>query len=447
MGHAINVAELIDKRPINSAQALVFVFSALTALLDGADSQVIGVAAPLMATEFQMTMAHFTPAFSAGLLGATIGSMTVGPIADLLGRKRMLVATTAIMGLCTIFTAFSGSFFTLLIWRFLAGIGLGGAIPCFMTLSAEYAPKAYRATLAGVLYAGYPLGNSIGGFLSSYLIHRYHWTSLFFVVGVPTLILSAAIMLFAPESLLYLVKTRKVEQARRTIGKVYPDLSVGATQFVFENAGESPRANRVPVMEFFRQGRALGTVLLWAILFLAFATTTIIVLMTPALLRQAGVDLSTTAMLIGIYSIGAVIGMALGGHLVTKLGPVAALTPAFFAGAALLGGLGSVTSSVPLLGLCMLLLGFTAPLSASGALALATIYYPTEMRSAGIGWGMGFGRLGQVSSPLLTGLFLGFGWQTQAILSALALIPLLGGFAVIFRTLLLGKSGTAQIVN
>ena len=101
----INVTELIDNRPISSLQWLVFVLCGLVALLDGADSQSIGVAGPLMAAQFGMTMGSFSPAFSAGLFGATIGALTFGPLGDRFGRKRMLMIAVGFFSVFTLLTA------------------------------------------------------------------------------------------------------------------------------------------------------------------------------------------------------------------------------------------------------------------------------------------------------------------------------------------------------
>ena len=125
----IDVASLIDDRPIAALQIRVFVLCALVALLDGVDSQAIGVAGPLIAAHLKMPMGAFAPAFSAGLFGAAIGALAFGPVADRVGRKPMLVFATALFGVFTCLTALADSFSVLVIYRFIAGLGLGGATP------------------------------------------------------------------------------------------------------------------------------------------------------------------------------------------------------------------------------------------------------------------------------------------------------------------------------
>jgi AAHS family 4-hydroxybenzoate transporter-like MFS transporter len=173
---------------------------------------------------------------------------------------------------------------------------------------------------------------------------------------------------------------------------------------------------------------------LWLILYLGFATTTVITLQTPTLLRAGGIALGTTGILVGIYSVFAVCGMAIAGKLVEKFGPALALAPAFALGAVLLAGLGYFASSPWIAALIMAMLGFTVPLGAAGAIALTAMFYPTIMRSSGVGWAMGSGRFGQVCSPLVIGLLLSLGWPPGQILAVMAIGPLLAGLCVLLRS-------------
>ncbi len=412
----VDVASLIDDRPITPLQIRVFVLCALVALLDGADSQAIGVAGPLIAAQLKMPMGAFAPAFSAGLFGAAIGALAFGPVADRIGRKPMLVFATGLFGVFTCLTALADSFSVLVIYRFIAGLGLGGAIPCFVTLSAEYAPKHQRARLVSLLWAGYPAGNAVGGFMTSYVVTHFQWPMVFYVGGVPSLVVAAMLA---------------VSMERLAIA-LNPDLA--KEQFKLMTTRQALAKTKVRLRDLFTEGRAAGTILLWLILYLGFATTTVIVLQTPTLLRASGIALGTTGILVGIYSVFAVCGMAIAGRLVEKFGPGTALAPAFALGAALLVGLGTFGSSPIIAALIMGLLGFTVPLGAAGAISLTAMFYPTVMRSSGVGWGMALARFGQVCSPLVIGLLLTLAWPPGEILAAMAIGPLLAALCVLLRS-------------
>lgn len=433
----INVTELIDERPLSPLQWLVFVLCGLAAFLDGADSQSIGVAAPLIATGFGMAMGSFTPAFSAGLLGATIGALTFGGLGDRFGRKRMLIAAVLLLSVFTVLTAFARTFPELLAIRFLGGLGLGGATPCFITLSAEYAPRRRRAMLASVLWAAYPLGASLGGVVNAYVIPALGWQAVFLIGGGLPLGVAVLMVVLLPESLGYLVARGGSSSRAEAIVRRLDHTLAGQEIRLVTNAEAAVTAG---VQSLFTGGRAMGTVLLWLIFFMAFGTTTVIVLLTPTLFRGSGVSLSNAALMVGLNNFVGVAGMASAGRLVERFGPLV-LVPAFGLGAAILAILGSVATSVTLSAICMALLGITVLLGASGGIALAATSYPTAIRSTGVGWAMGMGRLGQVCSPLLVGAMLSGSWGAARILAVMALLPILAGLFVFLRTVQSRRAG------
>jgi AAHS family 4-hydroxybenzoate transporter-like MFS transporter len=376
------------------------------------------------------------------LFGATIGALTFGSVADMVGRKPMLVATTGLFGAFTCLTVFATTFPMLLAYRFVAGLALGGATPCFITLAAEYAPKNRRAMLASLLWAGYPLGNALGGFMSSYVVTHFRWPMVFYAGGVPSLVVAGLLLFLMPESVRWAAGKGSAAQARALAERLDPALR--QTDFEPVVRQEAPQ-RRIPLGDLFRDGRAAGTILIWFILYLGFASTTVITLQTPTLLHASGIPLGTTALFVGIEGLTAAIGMAVAGRLLEKFGPILALVPAFIAGTVLLIVLGYFSSSVVLSGIVMTLLGFTVPLGTSGGIALAATFYPTAMRSSGVGWAMGMGRFGQVCSPLIIGMLLMLGWVPANILAAMALAPLLAGLCVALRSRFLRDRGRAPL--
>ena len=426
----IEADKFLDSRPVGALQIRVFVICALVAVLDAVDSQAIGVAGPLIASSLKMSAAAFAPAYSAGLLGAAIGALAFGPVSDRFGRRPALLFTTALFGSFTLLTALATSFPALLIFRLIAGLGLGGATPCFITMAAEYSPQRSRAMFVSLLWAGYPLGNSVGGLVTSFLVSRFHWSVLFLVAGTPALLLVAAMIVLLPESLRFLASTGRRAAAARVARRLDPDLPAELDIV----APVPTRAARIPLGDLFAEGRAATTILVGLMLFFGFATTTVIVLQTPTLFRQAGIPLNISALLVSIYSLVATFGMAIAGRLLERFGAFAALTPPFIGGGVLLASLGLVASSPMAAGIIMLLLGLTASVGASGAIALAATSYPTVMRSAGTGWAMSMGRFGQVCSPLVIGVMLAFHWTPAEILAAMAMAPVAGGICVVLKS-------------
>ncbi len=382
-----------------------------------------------MAAGLKMSPAAFAPAYSAGLLGAAIGALAFGPVSDRYGRRPALLFTTGLFGVFTLLTALTNSFPLLIACRLIAGLGLGGATPCFITMAAEYAPQRSRAMFVSLLWAGYPLGNSVGGVMTSFLVARFDWPVLFLAAGAPTILVVVAMLIFLPESLRFLASSGQNGPALRIARRLDPQIPHNAEVIGAARA----RVAKIPLRDLFIEGRAPTTILVGLMLYFGFATTTVIVLQTPTLFRQAGIPLHISALLVAIYSLVATFGMAIAGRLLERFGAVAALTPPFIGGGILLASLGLVDSSPVAAGAIMLLLGLTASVGSSGAIALAATSYPTAMRSAGTGWAMALGRFGQVCSPLVIGAMLAFHWTSTQILIAMALAPVLGGVCVLLK--------------
>lgn len=427
----IDIASVIDERPISAVQIRVWLLCGMVAVLDGLDTQVIGVAGPVMAAGLGLSPAAFAPVFSSGLLGAAIGALLFGPLADRVGRKPMLVCATALFGLFTCLTALTDSVAVLLTYRFLAGLGLGGAIPCFIALSAEYAPARRRAMLTSLIWAGYPLGIAIGGFVNSYLVSNFEWPVLFYVAGLPTLATSLLLLVFLPESLRFLASGESgCKRAANILRELIPGLPPGPLEILpSEEPGLSHGA--VSTSALFKEGRAPATILLGLTLLLAFAATTVIVLQVPTLLQAANVPLGTSAALVGIYSLVAVFSMGIAGRVTEWFGSVRVLVSVYVLGGFLLASLGALAGSPLAAAVVMALIGATIPLGVAGSIALTATYYPTAMRSAGTGWVMGLGRFGQFLSPLVVGGMLLLDWAPSGIFLAMGLAPILAGVCVL----------------
>ena len=162
-------------------------------------AQSIAVAAPIIADELKLARAAFGPIFSAGLLGAMIGALSFGPLGDRFGRKRALIAATVIFGVFTLATPMARSYEQLLAVRFAAGIGLGGATPCFIALASEFAPSRRRAMVASLIWAAFPLGGSVGGFANSFILTNFGWQTIFWIGGVLPIVVAAALIVWLPE--------------------------------------------------------------------------------------------------------------------------------------------------------------------------------------------------------------------------------------------------------
>lgn len=423
----INVARLIDDGKVSSFQVMAIAMCALIALLDGIDGQSIAVAAPIIVEKLGLTRAAFGPIFSSGLLGAMIGALTFGPLGDRFGRKRMLVIAVALFGIFTLVTPFADSYGSLLAIRFAAGLGLGGATPCFLTLASELAPSRRRGMVASLIWSAFPLGIALGGFLNSFILSKYGWEAVFFFGGVAPLLVGIALVIWLPESLRFLIaRERPASELAVIVRKIAPNIAANA-RFV---SGEE-RIEGVPLRNLFTDGRAALTLLLWIPFFTAFGVLALTAVWTPILLSENGIPPAQASIVLGVYGLGALVGMPLAGRLLERFGAAALLIPALVLGAAATSATGYSATSVSSMSITLALAGVFVGFGASGSIALAMLNYPTAIRSTGIGWAMGIGRFGQVLAPLLAGAAVASGWNNITLFVAVGIAPLFGAIAIL----------------
>jgi MFS transporter, AAHS family, 4-hydroxybenzoate transporter len=424
---AVNVTRAIDEGPIGGFQVMAIVLCSAVAFLDGVDSQSIALAAPLIADTLSLTRVALGPVFSAGVLGAMIGAVIFGPLGDRVGRKRMLVVAAIVFGAFTIATAYANSFTLLLAARFLAGVGLGGATPCFIALASEYAPRRRRATVASLIWAAFPLGGSLGGFVNGAILRNYGWQVMFMVGGILPILVAGILLVWLPESLRFLL-ARQASAARvgLIVRRIRPEFA-GAKQFV----ADEEQAHGVPLKLLFSDGRALTTLLLWVPFFMSFGILGIAVVWAPIMLHDNGFPPPVAGTALGIHGIGALIGIASVGRLIERFGALSVLVPALLIGAICTGSLGYAATSIALISAVLFLIGLLVGMGASGSIALATLYYPTPIRSSGVGWAMGMGRLGQVLAPIFTTAMIGIGWSRAQIFLMFGCAPVLAAIAIV----------------
>ena len=422
----VNVSRLIDDGPVSATQVAAMLLCASVAFLDGVDSQSIAVAAPVMVQKLGLERSALGAIFSAAVIGAMLGALTFGPLGDRFGRKRLLVLATAAFGIFTLATAYADSLGTLIAVRFCAGLGLGGATPCFLALASEYAPQRRRAMVASLIWAAFPLGGIAGGFANAYILAVSDWTTIFLVGGVAPLLVALALAAWLPESIRYLLSgNRDMARAAQIAARIDP-----TTRGAGVTADEEP-ARGMPLAQLFTEGRALGTLLLWVPFITAFGTLGILTLWTPALLRELGISPAQTSFVIAIQGIGALCGMAIAGRLMERFGPTLVLGLALVAGTLGVASIGYVSTTLLTVCLIQAVAAFFVGMGASGAIALAALIYPTALRSTGIGWSMGMGRAGQVGGTLLTGMMVGWAWGATHVFAAVALAPLVGAVSVL----------------
>ena len=438
MAAVINVNETIDRHPISAYQIRVLAMCMLVAALDGYDTQAIGYTAPAVAQALHLPVNAFGPVFSAALLGGALGALSFGPLADRLGRKRFMVAATVIFAVFSFLTARVTSLPELLAFRFITGLGLGGALPSFLALGGEFAPTSKRGVFVAIAFAAFPFGGLIGALISSYVIPNFGWQYVFYIGGIVPLVMTAVLGAWLPESLRFLIaRNIRLDEVRQTLSRIAPNEIPADAELI-----ASPERERegIPVKHLFTEGRAVKTLLLWGAFFVCFMVLVTVTAWTPTVLRSVGFSLSAGALIIGLNNAGSVCASALSGFLIDRFGPFTTLIPGFAIGGLCLAAFGQATGSVTMLAVASTLAGFFVGGTGTGLITLAAAMYPTTARSTGIGWGMGMGRIGQVFGPLGTGLLVGSGVGVEGVFYAAAIPCFLGALFVMLMKLAPGPT-------
>ena len=418
----------LDDVPFSGLQIRTLILCALIGMLDGNDTQVMGIGAPSIATALHIAPSAMGWAISGTWVGAAIGAVVLGGLADRVGRKPILVVAVLTFGLFTLLTPFASNLPALVAFRVLAGIGLGGATPCFLSLTSEYTPARWRASVVSLVWAAFPLGILIGGLSNGWMLSRFSWHFTFYVGGSAPIVVALLLITLLPESVGFLMLWHPGDRrAVRIVAAIAPGLPFHTAAQAA--TGPSPR-QATSAMDLFRSGRARPTLCLWLLLFACFGTTASMAWL-PTILQQHGASPAASAVAASCLGFGALLGMAAGGQLIDRFGILRALAGPVVAGAAATAALGIWPASVLAASVFVTLVGALVGVGASGGISLVTLVYPTAMRSTGAGWAMGLARAGQVVIPGIFAVLLHAEWTAQGIFGALGFIPLLAAGAVL----------------
>lgn len=418
MTRRLNITALIDQRPVTPYQWMIFAICALTMVVDGFDAQAIGYVAPSLVKSMNLTPQMLGPIFTAGLFGMALGNLAFGLLSDRLGRRVVLILSLFLFGALTLAKALAQTGDQILVLQFLAGLGIGGAYPNAIALASEYAPGPRRSVIVTGIAIGYLVGTLVGGFLAAVLVPVYGWRAVFVIGGVIPLIIGAFAIAGLPNSIRQLVlKNAPDEQIARIVRRLAPDALSGVGQGY---AVDELPASGFPVASLFRQGRGVYTVLIWTTVFSMLMATYFVFSWLPTLFNQAGLPVQLSVFAATAFPLGSGIGSVVLAPVLKRPGALLAVSATCALFMATLALMGHATSSYPLLIAVVFVCGLGN--GAQGIThALNVAVYPTLIRSTGVGWATGIGRLGSMVGPLLGGVLIGWKWDLVDILYAAAI--------------------------
>jgi AAHS family 4-hydroxybenzoate transporter-like MFS transporter len=412
----ITVSEVLDQLPLSRLQIWTLTFCTIVAIFVGVDGQSIGFLAPAIAGSMNIDVKTFAPVFSVALFGLMIGALAVGPIADIWGRKWPLVGATILFAVCSALTPIATSFDQLLVFRFLTGIGLGGAMPHVVSLANEFSPKRFATISVTLLACGIPFGTFLAGMAATVMVPMWGWQSIFYMGALLPIALSLAMIALLPESVRFLI-LRSPNRTR--VSNMMEKISNGAIDLSDrEFVSDEKSYSGFPVKHLFTEGRAIPTVLLWVMFVMNLMILWAIVSWFPALLREASMPLSAGIWAISLFSLGGALGSVLQGPWMNRYGQARVILIEFAFYIVFVVVLAYIPVTFAIIMAFSFLIGISCQGAEAGLNALAAESYPTLMRSSGVGWALGVGRIGSITGPILGGLMLSLQWDLHKIFLA-----------------------------
>lgn len=371
-------------------------------MLDGMDVLIMSYIAPAMAEDWRVSFEVLGIIFSAGLVGMMFGSIVMAPLADVIGRRPVILGALVLITLGSFGTGLVQTIPAFMGFRLVTGIGIGTLLASVAALVSEYAPPGKRSIAIGCFQAGYPIGAVLTGLVSIWSIPRFGWQAT--LLG--TAVVSAVVLPFAyallPESMDFLQN----RQPRRALARINV-LRIRMHESPLDTLPPRRVRGSLPkVGNLFTGGLWKSTLTLWLSIFLGYLVLYFVTSWIPRLAVEAGLSAANSLFAGAIFNVGGIIGTTSIGWLAVRRDIGWLIRSYMVAGAVLLVVFSQPMPLVAVLGVAVGM-GLAIMGGFSGFYSLAAKIYPSEVRSSGIGWAIGIGRGGSVIGPLLGGFLLG----------------------------------------
>ena len=412
----------LENQRIGGLQLRVAALCTLVQICDGYDINSVAWAVPSLIKAWHLPPPLFTAAFLWSSIGILVGALSAGPIGDRFGRRPLLLASLTIFGLASLLSATANSIATLSLWRFFTGMGIGGGFSGAAALTGDYAPHRLRATMIMATFTGAPLGGFLGGQIVAVLLAHYDWPVIFLLGGAFPLVLVLALALWLPESPRFLARKQNLSPSQAAL---LHRLDIAPTQ---DHAVDVASGN--PVRLLFSEGYALQTVLLWIIFFCSLMNLFLFAYWMPTVFNLIGMSPPQAVFASSLRDGGAIFAVLYLGLAIDRIGPESSLALHYAVGAVFIAVIALVALPYALLLAMSFLAGMTIIGSQTGANATCGKLYPARMRTSGLGWALGIGRLGGIAAPLLGGYLLAIGLKPMHIFLSACLFALIAAAAV-----------------
>jgi AAHS family 4-hydroxybenzoate transporter-like MFS transporter len=395
----VDIASVLDEGRWSAYQKLLVAGTALAIILDGMDNQLLGNVIPALMKEWSLPRAPFTTVLALGPLGMILGGTAGGVLGDRIGRRTALVCSVLAFAVPTLAIATVDGVTMLGVFRFLAGLGLGGAMPNAAALASEYVPRKQRPFAVTLTIVCIPLGGTLAALFAGQVLPRYGWRALFVIGGLVPLLVAVALFKLLPESPQFLaIRRERWPELVALLRRFGQEVSADST-FVVPSAAVASVKPRASIRDLFAPALRRDTLGLSAAFFFCLLANYVGFNWIVAMLIGAGFAQVDASSALAAFNFGGVGGAVLGALVIQRLGSRITLM-----------GMSAIAVASAL---AMTAMPLAAPMSAgliamfalTGGLlnavqttmyAVAAHVYPTDIRGTGVGTAVAVGRIGNV---------------------------------------------------
>lgn len=429
---SLSTEEFIDSRKVGRFQLLVGLFGIVTLISDGFDIQIISYLIPQISKEWGIQAGLQGTILSAGFAGTMFGYCILAPLSPKLGLKRAVITYLICAGVFNITTVTAANPTMLIAFRVATGMALGGLFPSAVALTAEYFPERVRASLVTIMYVGIPAGFLIAGWAAWLVVAKFGWRPAMTIGGLIPLALASALAFLAPESLEFLVNRARngADRARKIMRRIDPHWD--PTRITNLTAGSSKQPS-ISVFALFRVPHALGTRALWVGLCLNSTVYYFVLTWLPLILVRIGATQQNAILASSLVNFAGIAAGFLTGPMMDLFGRYRIVITLFIAGAAstiLVGGV--LSPQLRIIVPAALCLGLCVSGIQKGVSALAVRFYPTQLRSSGLGWTLGCGQIGAILGPFVAGQLIARGWAPASLFFLMSVPMIVGAIGIGF---------------
>lgn len=398
-----DVAAFIDERPIGWREIMLLVICSIILFIDGFDMYFLGKIAPAVAEGLGGKPVDMTQVFTMQQVGMAVGAFLMPPLADRWGRKPVLALCLLVFGALSFVAVYSTSF-TMLAWlRGVSGIFFSAMLPIALALLSEMTPRRRRALFMSIALVCFSGGNLGSGAMTAWLLGSYGWQIAFWLGGILPF-LALPLLLMVPESVPFRVQRNPQDpKIAATINRIDP---LARLQGVIEfHMGEArQKLQQSGPMAMFGPRYRMQTIILWCACFLALGNIALLANWLPTYMQELGnVPIEEFAKHMMIGFVGGALGTLTMGWLMDRVNPYILIAVFFVLDAVAIAALGILPGGSLIFIIALVIWNYCQVGGQTGINTLATLGYPPEMRSSGIGWAGGSGRIGGIAFPLAGG--------------------------------------------